>query len=154
VQKTLGGFVVLALSIAIPASIHASWFIWALWIGIGLASTLFLALSKPVKDRIPWRLQRKEYEPMVMRLIFRDLLRKDLQVAAQRLDNELKTPTVIELRTSADNVSKRLRDEGYDVSAKAAEVHLPDNASPVDVETRRSALHTQLWRLLLWDEYQ
>lgn len=150
--KILGVVVMLGLSIAIPASINASKWLWALWLVIGVAAVLMLAFSKPITQRIPWRLHRKADDPVLMKIVLHDLLRRDLQQAFARL-GDMPNPSAPELRAFADNVARRLRDAGHDIAAKKAEVHLPDNATPADISKRRSDLHTQLMRLLIWDDY-
>jgi hypothetical protein len=79
-------------------------------------------------------------------------LRWDVQQAAHRLD-AMPSPTPVDLRTFADNLATRLRDAGYDVSAKKVEVDLPDNATEADTKARRDTLHTAIYRMLLWDEF-
>jgi hypothetical protein len=49
--------------------------------------------------------------------------------------------------------SRRLRDSGYDMSAKKVEVHLPDSATAVEIKKRRDALHQQLMAWLIYDGF-
>lgn len=154
VRKFLAGFVVLALSIAIPASISASWFIYALWIAIGLAVVLLLFLSESLQRLLPYRFERKnpQLEEVIGRVMRQYLLRKDLQEAYRNL-LDTKNPTPAELRAFADNLAQRLRDDGHAVKAKRVEVELPDNAPASDVESRRRALDNELLAVLIWDNY-
>jgi hypothetical protein len=78
--------------------------------------------------------------------------RRDLKAALQKLWN-MQTPTAPELRALADNLAQRFRDQGYDVTAKLLEVHLPDNATPGEVKERSETLKQELVRRLIWDEF-
>lgn len=153
-RRFLVGFVVLALSIAIPASISAAWFIYVLWVAIGLAVIGFLLLSEPLQRQIPWKLEREDpqLEAVIGSVMRQYLLRKDLQEAFRNL-GEMKSPTPAELRAFADNLAQRLRDDGHAVKAKRVEVHLPDNAPTDDVGDRRRAIENELLAVLIWDNY-
>jgi hypothetical protein len=153
-KRFLAGFVPLALSIAIPASFSAEWFIYALWIAIGLAVALLIILSDPLQRQIPWKIERKnpELDKAIGQMVQEYMLRKDLQTAFARL-GDMKKPTAAELRAFADNVAERLKNEGHAVKAKRMEVHLPDNASPADVAARKSKLWDEFAAALIWDNY-
>jgi hypothetical protein len=155
-RKVLGGIVVLGLSIVIPASFSAPVFVYVIWVVIGVAAAGFVLLSAPISERIPWRLTRKDAatEKLFIRALYLYLLRNDLQKWLRHLNDNLDKPTPAELRAFADNLAERLRSEGYAITAKRAEVHLPDNADAAAIQKRRFALREQMIRLLLWDEYE
>jgi hypothetical protein len=154
VRKFLVGFVVLALSIAIPASISASWFIYALWIAIGVALVLLIVFSDSLQRLLPWRLERKNpgLEAVISVATGQFLLRHDLQDALRRV-NGMQNPKPAELRAFADNVAQRLRDAGHDEMARRIAVQLGDDASPQAVENRRVAVRDELAQSLIWDNY-
>lgn len=81
------------------------------------------------------------------------LLRHDLQIALQTLD-EMKAPSPADLRAFADNLAARLRDSGYDMTAKRVEVNLPDDASADAVEERREDVQRRLLAMLIWDGFE
>lgn len=142
-QKFLGGTVVLALGIAIPASLHGSWVAWIAWGIAAVAGVVLIAFSKPVLDRLPFYLTKKDSatESAIRLILQTHLLRSDLQKALSAL-GEMKGARPAELRAFAANVAQRLRDAGYDVAADRVEVALPDNADAAAVEKRRSDLGT------------
>jgi len=151
--RILGGLVILLLSVAIPATFSGSLFVYALWIVIGVAGALLLILSRPIQERIPWRLERKDPEGQeaLDRIIQLYVLRRDLQTAFQTLGN-MDEPSALELRAFADNLSTRVKDGGFTAIAKRMEVHLPDNALPAEVMRRKRALRDYLMRFLIWDD--
>jgi hypothetical protein len=156
VQRVLAGIVLLGLSIVIPASFSAPVFVYVLWAIVGVAAGLWVVLSAPITERIPWRVMRKDEatDRIIGRAVQLYILRNDVQKAFTNLNQNLKNPTPSELRAFADNLARRLRDDGYDVTAKKVEVHLPDNADRAAIHGRRSSLFDQIMRLLIWDEYE
>lgn len=155
-KSALIGIVVLGLSIAIPYSISAPWQLYVLWIVIGVAVLLFIGASG--WQRLPWRLERKtpEIDEAIGRMVSNYVLRGDVKNALHRLNTELNETviTVTELRAFAQNLSKRLRDDGYEMSAAKVEVNLPDNAEIETVKKRRGEIWDSLVRMLIWDEFR
>ena len=152
--RFLIGLIVLGLSIAIPLSISARWQVWVIWIVIGAAVALLIVVSN--WKRLPWKfmLMRTDVHASMGRMIGNYVLRQDLKAALTNLNDNLQQPTPAELRAFADNVSRRLQDEGFQVTAKKVEVHLPDNAERSAIDGRRQSLQTTLIRLLIWDEFE
>ena len=155
-RKWLAGIVLLGLGVAIPATFSAPVFVYVIWIVVGAAAGLWVAFSAPVLERIPWRIIRRN--PATDRVIGRSvqlyILRNDLQTALRNLMDQYENATSAQLRAFGNNLAARLRDDGYDVTAAQAEVHLPDNADRAAIQNRRNALRDQLIRLLIWDEYE
>jgi hypothetical protein len=155
-KKLLATVVLLGLGVAIPLSISASWQLKALWVVIGVAAAGYVLLSDPIRTRVPWTIRRKnpELDQSLGAIARRHVLRGDLQSALHRLLNDLKTPTLAELRAFASNLAKRLRNEGFAASADTVAVQLPDNADAQAVRNRRDEIQQVLVQLLLWDSYQ
>jgi hypothetical protein len=154
VIRFLVGLIVLGLSIAIPLSISARWQVWVIWIVIGVALALLIVLSN--WKRLPWKVMwmPKGVHESIGRMVRNYVLRQDLKAALTNLNENLQQPSAAELRAFADNVAKRLVDDGFDVTAKNVEVHLPDNAERSAIQGRRDSVQTTLIRLLIWDEYE
>lgn len=153
-RKFLAGFIVLALSIAIPASISAAWFVYVLWIAIGLAVVVLIALSGTLQRLIPWTIERKrpEIDAATLDIVGLSVLRRDLRGALQNV-NAMDNPSIGELRPLADNLSERRRNEGYAAMAARVELHLLDDAERAAVERRRQPIRDELVKALIWDNY-
>jgi len=154
VTRFLIGLIVLGLSIAIPLSISARWQVWVIWIVIGVATAALIVLSN--WKRLPWVFiwMPKSAHASIGRMVRNYVLRQDLKAALTNLNDNLREPTAAELRAFAANVARRLRDDGFDVTATRMEVHLPDNAERSAIHGRRDSVQTTLVRLLIWDEYE
>lgn len=106
---------------------------------------------KRVPFEIRWK--RPEGEQAIGFIIMNFVLRRDFQKALETVNN-MNNPTPAQLRAFADNLTKRLQDDGHAVTAKKVEVDLPDNADADSVERRRRDLRDELVQLLLWDSYE
>jgi hypothetical protein len=155
VRKVLPPALLLILGIAIPATFHAAWFVYALWIAGAVVAAILVMRSEWLKAKVPFEVRRKDPAAQrgLVRLVSARLLRDDLKQAWEVL-RVMTDPTAAELRAWADNMAARLRDDGYDVSAKQFEVVLPDNAPLPDVKKRRSEVQDLLLHLLMFDDYR
>jgi hypothetical protein len=126
---------------SIFAQIYFEPIFWAL-IGVLIVAVIVLLATFdwfPLEWRgFSGRAQRRQATSDLGVLARRGLLRHDLQQASQNL-SAMNNPMPAELRAFAGNLARRLRNEGYDVSASRVEVLLPDNASPEEPCVRAAA---------------
>src|SRR6266542_4451203 len=123
---------------------------WMGWVAFNVMVLAGVVFAFEISARwIPWEIRRKDpqYASTMAFLLQIALLRNDLLHALDSLFAMNDPVTPAQLRTWADNVSQRLANEGYAVSAKTMEVHLQDDADANAVVKRKGEARDALIRM-------